>query len=96
MLAEAIIRLHSHKNKYLYFINQVVLSYSIAVGLHIFALVKKQVASMNMYKPKPIEERIIELMTRISKVRSELIKLRTQKRLLLKLKRMQEADDLDG
>jgi hypothetical protein len=48
---------------------------------------------MNMYKPKPVEERISELMNRICKVRSELIKLRTQKRLLLKLKRMQEADD---
>ena len=48
---------------------------------------------MNVYKPKPVEERISELMTRISTVRSELIKLKIQKRLLLKLKRIQEADD---
>jgi hypothetical protein len=48
---------------------------------------------MNAYKPKPIEERINELLTRITTVRSELIKLRVQKRLLLKLKRIQEARD---
>ena len=48
---------------------------------------------MNVYKPKPIEERISELMTRISTVRSELIKLRVQKRLLLKLKRIKETGD---
>ena len=48
---------------------------------------------MNVYKPKPIEERISELMTRISTVRSELIKLKIQKRLLLKLKRIKETGD---
>jgi len=48
---------------------------------------------MNVYKPKPIEERISELITRISTVRSELIKLKIQKRLLLKLKQIQEAGE---
>ena len=48
---------------------------------------------MNVYKPKPVEERISELMTRIRTTRSELIKLKIQKRLLLKLKRIKESGD---
>lgn len=48
---------------------------------------------MSAYKPKPIEERISELMTRIRATRSELIKLKIQKQLLLKLKRIKESGD---
>jgi hypothetical protein len=44
-------------------------------------------------KHKPIDERISELIAKISTARSELIKLKIQKRLLLKLKQLQEAGD---